>query len=129
MKLILTLFYMCLYVLSFSQETTDSLVCLPKQQVIDVATKLNNAHVLNEKYKTLASEYKSYISEQDTLIKNYTSIITKKDEEITIYRNILNDYPVTDTNLVWYKNTKVNYILGVLTGGSLVYLSVRLFTK
>lgn len=120
---------MCLYVLSFSQETTDSLVCLPKQQVIDVATKLNNAHVLNEKYKTLASEYKSYISEQDTLIKNYTSIITKKDEEITIYRNILNDYPVTDTNLVWYKNTKVNYILGVLTGGSLVYLSVRLFTK
>lgn len=129
MKSIITIFLTCVSITLFSQTVNDSLICLPKEQIIDAAVKLKDARVLNKKYEILTSEYKSYILQQDTIIQNYSIALSKKDSEIEIYRKALGDYGVQNGKLVWYKNPKINFVLGVLTGGSLVYIGTRIFTK
>ena len=129
MKAIITIFFTCVSMTLFSQTVNDSLICLPKQQIIDAAAKLRDAKTLNKKYQILTSEYKSYILEQDTIIQNFSTTLNKKDAEIEIYRKALGDYGIQNGKLVWYKNPKINFVLGVLTGGSLVYIGTRIFTK
>lgn len=129
MKTIITIVFTCISMTLFSQTANDSMICLPKEHVIDAAIKLKEAKLLNKKYELLTSEFKSYILEQDTIIQNFSSILNKKDSEIEIYRKALGDYGIQNGKLVWYKNPKINFVLGVLAGGSLVYIGTRLFTK
>ena len=129
MKHILTILFICITVSLHSQTTKDSLICLPITQIIDAATKLKDARIQNKKYENLISELKFYTLQQDTIINNQASIISKKDIEINSYRKALGDYGVQNGKLVWYKNPKVNFVLGVLTGGSPIYIGTRIFTK
>lgn len=129
MKSIFTILFTCIFVSVYSQNTSDSLICLPKQQIIDAATKLKDARIANKNYENLISELKFYTLQQDTIINNQASIISKKDLEINSYRKALGDYGVQNGKLVWYKNPKVNFVLGILTGGSLIYIGTRILTK
>lgn len=110
-------------------QTTDSLICLPKEQIISAATKLKETRQLNRKYEILISELKLYTFQQDTVIKNAYEMLDKKDIEIQVYRKALGDYGIQDGKLVWYKQPKVNFLLGVLTGGALVYVGTKIFTN
>lgn len=115
--------------LNIQAQTSDSLICLPKQQIISAATKLKESRELNTRYEFLISELKLYTLQQDTIIQNASEMLNKKDIEIEVYRKALGDYGVQNGKLVWYKNPKINFVLGVLTGGSLVYFGTRIFTK
>lgn len=118
--------FMCF---NLQAQTSDSLICLPKQQIISSAIKLKECRELNTRYEFLISELKLYTLQQDTIIQNASEMLNKKDIEIEVYRKALSDYGVQNGKLVWYKNPKVNFVLGVLTGGSLVYIGTRFFTK
>lgn len=112
-----------------SQTNNDSLICLPKTQVIAAATKLRDCKVENMKYENLIHELKSFITDQDTVIYNYSEMLAKKDIEINVYREALGNYGIQDRKISWYKNPKTTFLIGILTGGSLVYIGTKIFTN
>ena len=92
---------------NITAQTSDSLICLPKQQIIDAAVKLRDARETNKRYELLVSELKLYTFQQDTVIKNAYEMLDKKDIEIQVYRKALGDYGIQDGKLVWYKHLPV----------------------
>lgn len=126
-----SIFVSLFLVISFNiqAQTSDSLICLPKEQIISAATKLKETREINKKYEYLISELKMYTFQQDTVIKNAYEMLDKKDIEIQVYRKALGEYGIQDGKLVWYKQPKVNFLLGVLTGGALVYVGTKIFTN
>ncbi len=129
MKSIITTVLLFISFSTYSQSIRDSVICLPIKQVIDVAEKYKDCREKNARYDKLVNELKYYTLVQDTIIENATLALNKKDIEIASYRKALGDYGIQNGKLVWYKNPKINFVLGVITGGSLVYIGTQIFTK
>jgi hypothetical protein len=127
MKSIISILFLFVSINLYSQTIRDSVVCLPIKQVIEVADKYKECREKNAKYDKLVNELKYYTLIQDTIIENATLALNKKDIEIASYRKALGDYGIQNGKLVWYKNPKINFFLGIITGGSLVYIGTRIF--
>ena len=104
-----------------AQLQNDSMY-VPVDKLINLARKV-------KAQETKIKELNNLVLICDTIIATNSIIIDKKNAEIEIYRKALGDYGVQDGKLVWYKNPKVNFVLGILTGGSLVFIGTKIFTK
>jgi hypothetical protein len=104
-----------------AQLQNDS-IYVSSEKLINLARKV-------KAQETKIQELNNLVLICDTIIATNSIIIDKKNAEIEIYRKALGDYGVQDGKLVWYKNPKVNFVLGILTGGSLVFIGTKIFTK
>jgi hypothetical protein len=130
MRKIFTILFIITVTNLYSQnDTSEVMISIPASKVIEAAKKLKDCRNENTKYELLVSELKLYSLMQDTIIQNSADALNKKDIEIASYRKALGDYGVQDGKLVWHKRRDVNFIFGILTGGSLVYLGTRIFSK
>jgi hypothetical protein len=104
-----------------AQLKTDS-IYVSAEKLINLARKV-------QAQETKIKELNTLVLVCDTIIATNSQIIDKKNAEIEIYRKALGDYGVQDGKIVWYKNPKIHFVLGVLTGGSLVFIGTKIITK
>lgn len=121
--LLLITFFICTSI--HSQDT----ICLPSYKIIEIAQKIETNKTTIKLQESIIENLKTQIIDYDTLLARNEKIIKKKDEEISIYKNALIDYGPQTKTIKWYKTPVATYVLGILTGGSLLYISSQIFIK
>ena len=110
---------------AYSQDT----ICIPSYKLIEIAKRAeSNKLTINSQIKII-DNLKSQIVTYDSIILKNDEILKKKEEEIAIYKEALNINPTSSKNIKWYKTSAASYFFGVLTGGSLLYISSKIFIK
>lgn len=121
--IILLTFFVC------TSASAQDTICIPSYKLIELAKRVESNKLTINSQTKIIENLKSQIVTYDSIILKSDQILKKKEEEIAIYKEALNINPTPSKNIKWYKTSTATYFFGILTGGSLLYISSKVFIK
>lgn len=116
------------FIICTSAASQDT-ICIPSYKLIEIAKRAESNKLTINSQTLIINNLKTQIAIYDSVLLQNDEILKKKEEEIGIYKEALNINPSPSKNIKWYKTPTAVYFLGILTGGSLFYISSKIFIK
>jgi len=101
--------------------------CVSKQLLISTAIELSSLRRRVELQTEMISTLEGKNSDLTDLNKQYEAIIDIQNKEIELYSNITTKFKDRiSNNIPWYMTKEFHFIMGVVIGGSAIYLGASI---